>query len=453
MEEERLGMLAKLFEILHFLDQIYWGYIGCFALIAVGTYLTFSSRFYQFRVIRHAPTTIKQLLEVSHSPTPGISPLRLFFATAGGMIGLGNVIAVVTAVVIGGPGALFWLWMSAIVGIIIKYSETYLGLKYRQMKPDGNGYVGGPMYFIPHAFNGLSGKILARVVAFLLCIYGVEIYQFTVVSETLHRISGIDQDWMIVFLLIFTVYVGLGGVQRLSNVCSTLMPLFITLYTGMCLWIIFKNITVLPHIIKLVFTSAFTGHSALGGFAGATFWMALQYGASKSVYSADIAIGFDSLIQSESRAMDPQHQGRVVMVAMLLDTFICSMTILILLVSGVWNSEGAVDNAHYLISALKLYFPAHVEYLFAFTIFLVGVTSIQAYFVAGLKSALYLSPKWGRIIYFSYAIFAFWTFAHYQSAEVMLVMSLCGGALILINLISIFRLRKQVNFKHSKNES
>lgn len=440
-------MSEKVFELLNKAEYFYWNYIGSILLVAMGLFLTVNSGFYQFRVIRYLPKIIKQIIEVSSIKSPGVSPVRLFFATAGGMIGLGNVIAVVTALLIGGPGALFWLWIVAIMGVIIKYSETYLGLKYRQIKPGGTGYEGGPMHYIPHAFKGKIGKWLCRLTALFLCVYCVEIYQFTVVSETLYHVTGIDKEWMILFLLLFTIYVGLGGVSRLSAVCSILMPIFILGYSGMCLWIIALNAVALPAVLKAVVVSAFSGHAALGGFAGATFWLALQQGTARATYSSDIAIGFDSMIQSESRAMDPQHQALVVMLAMILDSFICTMTIMLLLITGVWQAEVPLDNAQYVINALAQYFPSSVKYIFASTIFLVGVTTIQAYFVVGIKSALYLAPKWGRVIYFAYASIAFWTFAHYDSSKVMLIMSLACGGLIMINLLSIFLLRKNINFK------
>lgn len=442
-------MINSIFEGLGRIDEFYWAHIGCTILLLAGAYLTWRSGFYQARSLVHLPKTIRNLLNKAKEEKPGVSPLRLIFASAGGMIGLGNIVAVVTALIVGGPGAIFWLWVAALVGVIIKYTETYIGLKYRKIRKDGKGYDGGPMYYIPHAFKGRLGKGLAYLVAFLLCIYGVEVYQFTVVADSLASVLPIGHEWIVVALLGFTIYVGMGGVGRLANVCSFLMPLFIVGYSLMCLWVIILNISVLPGALLLIMKSAFTGTGAVGGFAGASVLMAMQQGAARAVYSADIAIGFDSIVQSESQEICPQQQARTAMMSTLIDVTTCTMTLLLLMVTGVWQAEsGTLQNTQYVITALKQHFPGNIEYLFTGTVFIVGCATVQAYFVVGLKAAHYLSSRWGRAIYIIYAIIAFWGFSHYDPSKVMLIMSLSGGLLIFINIVSLLRLRKQVSYEH-----
>jgi alanine or glycine:cation symporter, AGCS family len=441
-------MIASFFNLLSIIDNFYWSYIGFFLLILVGAHLTYRSHFYQIRAFIHIREIFSHLLKKTKKEMPGVSPIRLIFASAGGMVGLGNIIAIVTALVVGGPGSLFWLWICALMGIIIKYAETYIGLKYRTVHSNGKGYNGGPMYYIPYAFKGRLGQILASTSAFLLCIYGVEIFQFNVVAESLAHISTIPKEIVILLLLSFTIYVGLGGVGRLANVCSLLMPIFILGYATICLWIIGLNIEKLPEIFAQIFRSAFTGMASTGGFAGASVLMAMQQGAARAVYSADIAIGFDSIVQSESREVCPVQQARTAMISTLIDIMTCTFTLLVLQVTDVWKMNiGPLENIQYVTLALQQYFPESIEYLLTATIFIVGCATVQAYFVVGMKAASFLSSRYGKKIYIFYAILAFWTFAHYDASKVMLIMSLSGGLLIFINLISLLKLRKVISYK------
>lgn len=446
--------INSIFGILEKIDAFYWQYVGVSVLLIVGVYFTYRSRFYQFRSLMHLPKIISKVVQGARKDHPGVSPLRLIFAASGGMIGLGNVVAVVTALLIGGPGAIFWLWIAGFLGIIIKYAETFAGLRYRKLCPKGKGYDGGPMYFIPAAFKGRLGKILATVAALLLCIYGVEIYQFTVVTSTLSEVIGLSHEWVIGVCLCMTIYIGLGGVRRLASVTSWLMPMFIVGYSLICMYVILLNAPELPSVIWSIISSAFTGSGAMGGFVGSTMMLAAQQGAARAVYSADISVGFDSIVHSESQDSVAERHARVVMMATLIDVITCTMTLFVLMVTGVWKIHATgMENSQYVMMALQPYFPFDVKYLFACLVFLVGFTTVQAYFVVGLKCAYYLGKNIGRYLYVAYAIFAYWFFAHYDASKVMLIMSLSGGGLILINLISLFRLRDKINFHLEDDDS
>lgn len=443
-------MIDQIFSFLSTADDFYWRYLGFFLIILAGLYFSFKSGFYQIRVLRHLPATIKALTAYSKKEMPGVSPIRLYFASIGGMVGLGNIVAVITALLIGGPGALFWLWIAAIAGMLIKYAEIYLGMKYR--RPNGQeGYDGGPMFTIPAAFKGKLGVVLANIAAFLLCIYGVEIFQFTVIIDTIQDNVPISKEIIIFIFLAITVYVGLGGVKRLANVCTFLMPLFIVLYIILCGWVIFLNWALVPEMLATVFKSAFAGHAAVGGFAGSTLLMAAQQGAARAVYSADVAIGFDSIIQSETKSNNFYYQARLAIVASFTDAIICSMSMIVVYLTGLWTDPVGFKTSEYVAHALSRHIP-HSQYFIAFVIFLAGFTTIVAYFAVGLKAAKFLSPRFGKGIYYAYAIFAFWFFAHFDQTKVYLIMSLSGGLLILINLSAIMKLRKNVCFKFAKTE-
>ena len=427
------------FDFLEKIDGFFWGYIGFMLVVICGLYFTLKSKFFQFMVLASPRRTIKNLVEYDEK-SRGVHPIRLYFASIGGMIGLGNIVGVVSAIILGGPGALFWLWVASIAGMLIKYCEIYLGIKYRT-KNVQNGFDGGSIYFLRHAFQN---KWPALLVAFFLCIYGVEIFQFTVVSDTLSNTFALNRYLVISGLSGAILYIGVGGIKRLANVCSVIMPFFLLAYVAMCLWIIYQNASHLPELFRVVIKSAFNGHAAIGGFAGSSFILAAQHGISRSVYSGDIGIGYDSIIQAETSNPHPERQARMAVFALTTDSCICSLSMLLVLITKLWHQE-AMPPSEYVPAALGLYF-SHSHIFIGILLFLAGFTTIVAYFSVGIKSAQYLSPRYGKIIYMAYAIGAFIFFSFFDQAKALLIMSLSGGILMTINLIGILKLRDQVKF-------
>src|ERR1700733_8503343 len=174
-------MLNTLFQFLSTIDEIFWGYFAFLLIMVFGLFLSWRSGFFQIRALPYICKTFFQFLGTTHQGERGLHPLKAFFASTGGMIGIGNVVGIVTAIQIGGPGALVWVWIAGIIGAIVKYCEIYLGFKFRVENQEG-GYDGGPMYFLRKAFKS---PVFPLAVAFLLCIYGVEIYQFSVLTESI----------------------------------------------------------------------------------------------------------------------------------------------------------------------------------------------------------------------------------------------------------------------------
>jgi AGCS family alanine or glycine:cation symporter len=424
------------------LESFYWNYIGFTVVILVGLYFSFRSKFYQLKVLAHPIRTIKAVQKSSEGGA-GISPFRVYFASVGGMVGLGNIVSVVTAVMMGGPGALFWLWVASLCGMLIKYAEIYLGMKFR-IDDGQEGHHGGPMIYLQRAF---SNKLLSRLIPIIFCallaIYGVEIYQFTVMTDVLTDVSHLPRFLILGSILILTLYGGFGGIRRLANIATALMPPFIIGYIALCLYVIISYASDLPHILLDVFISAFTGHAAVGGFAGSSMMMAMQLGTARAVYSGDLGIGYDSIIQSESKARDPGIQACLSIFGVATDAVICTMSILVVLVTGLWQTK--IEACHAVSQALSFVFP-HIEIFMAILIFIAGYTTVIAYLAVGEKAFGWLFPRWGRWMYFIYAASAFIAFSFLDQCHVMTVMMLSGGLLMLTNLIGIWKLRHEVRF-------
>lgn len=432
-------MLNALFLHLTALDQFFWSYVAFALIMLLGTYFTIKMRCLQLRALPSIFKIFIYFLNAKSSGEKGVHPLRTFFASVGGMIGIGNVVTIVAAVQIGGPGALFWVWIAAIIGALIKYAEIILGFKYRIPNQKG-GYDGGPIYFLRAAFKT---PVISIFVAVLLCIYGIEVYQFKVVTDSVALNWHIDRYCVMALLLILVIYAGIGGVHRIGKICSTIMPFFLLAYLFMGVWLIVENCGLLPGILCSVFTSAFTGHAALGGFAGSTALIAIQQGISRACYSADLGIGYDSMIQSESSTAYPQKQASLAILGVFLDNFICTLSILIVLVSGVWTSSTAMEASELVKSALAMHFPV-MKFFMPLFLLIVGYTTIIAYFCVGMKCARFLFPRRGEKLYILFAIASFLFYSFFDQAQALLVMSLSGALLLSFNLIGIFRLRHQI---------
>ncbi len=431
--------VTHMFEFIRTVDSFFWSYIAFILIIILGFCLTIQAKFFQ---IRSFPSIVKTFFYfLGRAPTGerGVDPLTAFFASVGGMIGIGNVVGVVTAVQIGGPGALFWVWCAALIGAIVKYSEIFLGLKHR-VKNDRGSYDGGPMYFLQYAF---TQRYIPFFVAFLLCIYGVEIYQFSVVTHSLSTNFHINSYLVIATVLSLVLYASIGGVRRIGAICKRVMPFFMVLYVSMCLWIIFQERAFISGVLQDVLISAFKGHAPIGGFVGSTALLAIQHGTARASYSADIGIGYDSIIHSESNTVYPERQAKLAILGVFIDNFICTMSILVVLLTGVWKLS--IPASQLVQTALSSYFP-HMHIFMPLFIFIVGYSTMIAYFCVGIKCARFLYPKYGACIYMIYGAMALLLFSFFDQSDALVVMSIVQALLLITNLLGIFILRKRINF-------
>lgn len=434
-------MFQAIYSYLEHMDTIFWGYIGFFLIITLGAYFSFKTKFFQIRALPALLKTLWQSLIHKHTDQKGVHPIKALFASVGSMVGIGNLVGIVTAVQIGGPGALFWIWIAAIGGALIKYSEVYLGLKHR-VENDRGGYDGGPMLFLRKAF---SNTWVPTIVCLLLCFYGVEIYQFSVITDSIVSNWSVPRLIVVPVLLALVLYAGIGGVSRVGKISIVLLPVFIIAYMGMGLWVIGNHIMELPALAVQVFTSAFTGHAAIGGFAGSSVILAIQHGIARAAYSADIGIGNDSVIQSESRTVNPAFQARLAVCGVFIDNMVCTISILLVLVTGVWKAETPIAASDMVQTALGMHFPM-MDVFIPLLLLILGYSTIIAYFCVGLKCARFLFPKHGHKLYFLYAAMILPLFSFLNQSETLLMMSLAGSLLLTINLLGIFRLRKEVDF-------
>lgn len=433
-------MIDQIFSLMEIFENFLWSYISFPFLMILGVYLSIKSNFVQ---VRKFPTVIKTFFGFlrTHEQKKGdVHPLKAFFACIGGCVGVGNIVGICSAVQIGGPGAMFWIWVTAFVGSMVKYAEVFLGLRYRIVNADG-GYNGGPMYFLQKVYKT---PLIPNLVCLLLCVYGVEIYQFSVVTNSISTNLELNLYGVSFVLLLLVIFAGSGGVRRVGNISGTIIPIFLVLYIGMGGWVLFQNLSSIPEVFKLVFSSAFTGHGALGGFIGSTVLMTISQGVRRGCYTADLGIGYASVIHSESCAKLPERQASLVIFDIFLDTFVvCTSSLLVILVTDVWHQP--IESGLLIQTALAQYFP-YMNYFMPFFLFTLGYSTINAYFCVGLKCAEYLSPRVGRKVYYIYAAATLLLFSFVDSTKAQMVMMISGGLLLILNCYGIYRLRQELSY-------
>lgn len=329
---------------------------------------------------------------------------------------------------------------------MIKYGEVFLGLRYRVPNPKG-GYNGGPMYFLQKVFKG---AFVPKLVCVLLCIYGVEVYQFNVIVNSMTTNFSINPYVILVILLALVIFAGSGGVRRVGNISGFIIPFFVLIYLGMGLWVLIQNYQHIPNVLKVVFNTAFSGHAALGAFVGSSTMQAISHGMRRGCYTGDIGVGYASVIHSESFVKVPEKQASLVIFDIFVDTFmICTTSVLIILVTDLWHRP--IDSSLLVQTALAQYFP-YMEWFMPLFLFLLGYSTINAYFCVGLKCAEYLSPNRGRSLYYAYAALALSAFALVDTAQAQTVMAIAGGLLLVFNCYGIFRLRNEISYNFNFTE-
>ena len=324
-------------------------------------------------------------------------------------IGTGNIVGVATAIAIGGPGALFWMWVTALVGMMTKFSEVLLSVHFREKTPAGN-WVGGAMYFIK---NGLGKNWLWLAGAFaifgMIACFGIgSMVQANSISVNLERTFSIPNWLTAILLLILAGAVILGGIKRVAEVSGKLVPYMAVAYVIMCLIVILMNFSSIPRVFLWVISDAFTPTAAQGGFAGATIMVAIQMGMARGIFSNEAGLGSAPMAHAASTAESPLVQAAIGMLDVFIDTIIvCSMTGLAILVSV--NDQGAalwssgISGGTLTAAAFKQNLSTFGEYGVTICLTLFAFTTALGWCVYGERCVIYLfgdrAQKIFRIIY------------------------------------------------------
>jgi AGCS family alanine or glycine:cation symporter len=342
-------------QIIDTINDAVWGPAMLILLLGTGIYLTIGLKGMS---ITHIPYAFRQLFKGRKGSGEGeISPFNALMTALSSTVGTGNIAGVATAIGIGGPGALFWMWCTALVGLATKYSEAVLAVNYRETDELGKK-VGGPMYYIK---NGLGKKWKWLGVAFAifgsLAGFGLaNTVQSNAVSQVLESNFHVPTLYSGILMAVLVGIVLLGGIKRIAEVAGKLVPFMAIVYFLATLSILLLNVTELPAAIVFIVDSAFNGAAATGGFAGATIMLALRMGVARGIFSNESGLGSAPIAHAAAETNSPVRQGTIAMLGTFIDTLIiCTMTGLVLVVTGVWNGEA--EGAAMTLSAFKSELP------------------------------------------------------------------------------------------------
>lgn len=331
--------METIMNINDFVNGIVWGPPILILIVGAGLYLSFRTGF--FSITKLGYILKNTLLKMFSKEQKGEGEVTAFQAVATALaatVGTGNIAGVATAIAAGGPGAVFWMWVAAVLGMTTKFAEVVLAVNYREKTEDGR-FVGGPMYYIK---KGLGWNWLAVLFALFgaLAAFGIgNMVQSNSVAAALQSSFNLNPWITGVVLAVITAMVIIGGIKRIGAFTEKLVPFMAAIYIVGGLVIIIVNITKVPAAIALIFSSAFTGKAAVGGFAGATIAQAIRFGVARGVFTNEAGLGSAPIAHAAATTDHPVRQGLWGVFEVFADTLvICSITALAIITSGVWES-------------------------------------------------------------------------------------------------------------------
>jgi len=421
-----------------------WGLPSIIILVGTGIYLTIRMRFIQFRGFGHAVHLIRGKFD-RHDDPGEVTHYQALSTALSATVGTGNIAGVATAIALGGPGAVFWMWITAIVGMATKYTSCTLALKFRTLHPDGS-VSGGPMYTLLHGCNMKKTAMLFALFT-LIASFGIgNMVQANSVADGLRYVYADAGNYNIIIGIIMAALVGmviLGGIKRIARVASAIVPVMAVIYCGAALIILFLNIDQIPSALFTIVNMAINPDAAIGGGIGA----AMQYGVARGVFSNEAGLGSAPMAHAAARTNEPVREGLVAMMGPFIDTIvICTMTALVIVIMGTWGDarpeglESAALSAH----AFSLGLGTYGGYIVGIGLMFFAFSTIIAWSYYGDRSAEFLFGKKAvlpyRIVYTlviiigaSFPIQLVWNFA--DIANILMAVPNLISLLLLAGLV------------------
>jgi AGCS family alanine or glycine:cation symporter len=380
-------------EILNAISSFVWGPVTIVLLVGTGIYLTIRMRFIQLLGFGHAWKLISGKYD-DHKDEGDVTHFQALATALSATIGTGNIAGVATAIAAGGPGALFWMWVTAVFGMATKYTSCLLALKYRTINPDGSA-SGGPMYYLA---KGLGQRWLGILFAFfaMTASFGIgNMVQANSVAEPLLEL-GVPKEATGAVMFVLVGLVILGGIRRIASVASKIVPFMCIIYVLGALVILGMQIEQIPAAFKLIFYHAFNPTAAAGGFLGSTVAQAMRFGVARGLFSNEAGLGSAPIAHAAAKTKFPAREGLVAMLGPFIDTLvICSMTGLVIVISGLWTATDAVTGkqltgAVLSAQAFDAALPGFGHYIVSFGIVFFAFSTIISWSYYGDRSAEFL---------------------------------------------------------------
>ena len=437
-----------MYDILNYVSGFIWGPFTLILILGTGIFLSLGLKGFTLTYIAVA---FKQLFSKEEDSSSGeISSFQSLTTALSATVGTGNIAGVATAIFVGGPGAIFWMWVSAIFGMATKFAEAFLAIKYREKNELGET-IGGPMYYIK---NGLTSKFI--VFAYLFAAAGMIAalgigngVQVNSVSQVINNEFGFSTFSIGIVIAILVALVILGGIKSIGNITSKLVPVMSLVYILGGLLIIILNSSQVGYVFNLIVTSAFTSTAATGGFAGATVWMALRYGVARGVFSNEAGLGSSPIAHAAAKTNNPVKQGMISMLEPLIDTLIvCTITAFVILMSNQWVGE--INGAVLTVASFENLL-ANGKYIVIFGLILFSFSTIIGWSYYGEKCVEFLFGS-GVIIYYRILWIVIIPVAASIELNLMwLIADIMNGLMSIPNLIALILLAPVIFRQTSKS--
>lgn len=421
-----------------------WSNVIGYVLLAVGLYYSIRLGFPQFKYSRQ----IKKVLKKNFKSSDGVSGFAALATAVGGQVGTGSLVGVASALAFGGPGAIFWMWITALLGMVITFSETVLGQLYRVKLDDGT-YRGGPAYYVQ---NGLHSRIFAVITAFFY-IMGVGLCIAFMQSNSISQAFGgvVDANPIIpgIIVAIAAAIITIGGVKRLTDFSSKIVPIMAGAYVLVVLIIVILNIKQFPAVLALIFKSAFSAQAAVGGIVGHTVMDAFRHGVARGLFSNDAGNGIAGIMHAAADVKHPAEQGFLGMFGTFVTTIIiCSLSAFALLLTGVVGDPANGNAGITLVQdAFQSLMGTPGRWLVFFAMLMFGFTTLIADLFYGESNIILIFKDKYKIPLWIYRIIAFVMFIVATQMDLEVVWGFIDvfvGLVVIINVVCLFLLFKDV---------
>ncbi len=438
--------MEELNTIISQINSFAWGPPMLVALGFTGLFLTLGLGFMPWRKVGYG---FKLLFDKNEGTTGKgeVTPFNALMTALSATVGTGNIAGVATAIALGGPGAIFYMWLIAFLGMATKYAEAVCAVTYREVDDNGK-YVGGPMYYLKNGVGkksprlgkglGLAFAIFGAIAAFGIG-NGVQINSMAVVLKTNFAVPTYITGIAVALLVAVVIF---GGIKRIANVAGKLVPIMIVLYVGAALVILALNISEIPSAFSLIFTHAFTPAAATGGFAGAAVAAAIRFGVARGVFSNEAGLGSAAIAHAAAKTNNPVKQGVIAMLGTFIDTIIvCTMTALVIITSGAWTS--GKNGAELTSMAFGNSIPGG-EYIVTVALTVFAFTTILGWSYYGERCWQYLFHEKSLIIYRIAWVLAVLSFANFKVDLMWNISDTLNGLMAIPNLIGLILLAPMV---------
>ena len=429
-----------IYQLIEQVNNLVWGTPMLVIILGTGLFLTVALKAMPILNIGRGFREMWHGRNLGDQSTGHISPFAALMTTLAATVGTGNIAGVATAIALGGPGALFWMWCTALVGMATKYCEVFLAVHFREKTADGH-FVGGPMYAIK---NGLGPHWAWLGIAFALfgglASFGIgNMVQVNSMAASLEGSFSLPLWVTGLITMVAVALVTLGGIKRIGAVAQTLVPFMCVAYCLAALVVLACFWREVPGAFVLIVDSAFNGQAAVGGFAGAAMMAAIRFGVARGIFSNEAGLGSAGIAQAAGTSNDPVRSGLIGMMGTFIDSIIvCSMTGLAIVCSGVWTTgeSGAVLSS----SAFEAAMPGFGHYVISLSLMIFAFTTILGWSYYGERCWQFLLGRRAILPYRLVWILAIPVGALTQLDSVWLLADTLNGLMALPNLMSLLLL-------------